>query len=126
MTSQGHALVLEAGTSKDFRMSEAVGRKGQKKTVLSLAVSKKMSVFVETCQVMAAHSTDLCFPFLTCTSLRFSVVLSFLWLVGWLGHSHRARQPVLSPFPFPYRPHHAAFSPCYLCKTDTIQVPCQV
>lgn len=30
---QGHTLVLSAGTGKDFRMSEAVGRKGQKKTV---------------------------------------------------------------------------------------------
>lgn len=37
----GHTLVLSAGTGKDFRMSEVVGRKGQKKTVLSLAVSRK-------------------------------------------------------------------------------------
>lgn len=41
MTSQGHALVLGAGTIKDFRMSEAVRRKGQKNAVLSLAVSRK-------------------------------------------------------------------------------------
>lgn len=41
MGSQGYPLVLGARTSKDFRMSEAVRRKGQKKKAVGWQYLKR-------------------------------------------------------------------------------------